>query len=286
MKKRILFFDSGVGGMSNMNTVIATYGDRFDYYYLLDNLNFPYSQRDDESLLKIIVDSVNQAQELYKPDYIVIACNTASTLALNKLRELLPQPVVGVVPALKPAVETLVKQDKADYAVGIVATEATVRRPYLHKLIEDFAQPIAGNVALLGTTDLVQYAEAKIRNQAYTGKPLREIFAPWLNQADFKLGAIVLACTHFSLIKDDIAALFPGIPLIDACWAISRRIGVLDGLFAGDIEQERAQFVNYLKTKPAPASQKHLLSTKPLTDAEWEVFANLGFQSRSCIWDS
>ncbi|RIY33131.1 glutamate racemase [Psittacicella hinzii] len=280
-KAKILFFDSGVGGLSHLKSVENIYFDFFEYYYLFDNELFPYSEKPDSVLIEKLVPLISRAIKELKIDLVVIACNTASTLILDQLREVVKVPVIGVVPALKPAVEFLVKQGKTEKSVGLLATKATIARPYVLKLIEFYTKPIGQNVSLLGTTDLVEYVEAKIRNKP-TNKDLSKILAPWLNNNDLNLGVIVLACTHFPLIKDEIQELFPNILLIDTCYAIARRIGVLYGFFKSkEIEAQRKEFVEYLKQikheEHSAVLDKHLLSTKALTEEEFSGLKHHGF---------
>ncbi|RIY31824.1 glutamate racemase [Psittacicella gerlachiana] len=280
-KPRILFFDSGVGGLSHLKSVENTFFDFFEYYYLFDNQLFPYSEKPDNLLIEKLVPLIDRAITELKINLVVIACNTASTLILDQLRARVKIPIIGVVPALKPAVEYLVKTGQTDRAVGLLATKATIARPYVLKLIEFHTAPIGQNVSLLGTTDLVEYVENKIRHKPTT-KDLKKILAPWLNNTELNLGVIVLACTHFPLIKEEIQELFPNILLIDTCFAIARRIGVIYGFFKQkEIEAQRREFVEYLRKIKGqlhdPVTNKHLLSTKNLTEQEFVELQHHGF---------
>ncbi|MFC6276118.1 glutamate racemase [Psittacicella hinzii] len=281
-KPSLLFFDSGMGGLSILKAVENTFFNCFNYYYLFDNALFPYSEKPDTLLKEKIIPLIQRAIEELNISLVVIACNTASTLILDELRQVVKVPVIGVVPALKPAVEYLVNKNKTHKAVGILATKATIARPYVLKLIEQYAAPINHNVSLLGTTDLVEYVEAKIR-QEVTDKKLEQILSPWLNNTNLDLGVIVLACTHFSLVKDEIQSLFPDVLLVDACYAISRRVGYLFGIFKQEnLEQQRQEFLDYLaalKTQDhEPVLDKHLLSTKELSTQEFSKIQNQGFR--------
>ncbi|RIY32007.1 glutamate racemase [Psittacicella melopsittaci] len=286
-KPRILFFDSGMGGLSHLKQVENTYFDFFDYYFLFDNELFPYSERPDSVLIEKLIPLISRAIEELEINLVVIACNTASTLILDQLREKVKIPVIGVVPALKPAVEYLVSKGQTNKAIGLLATKATIARPYVLKLIEFYTEPVGHNVSLLGTTDLVEYVEAKIRHKE-TNKDLRKILAPWLNNDELNLGVIVLACTHFPLVKDEIQELFPNILLIDTCFAIARRIGVLYGFFKKkEIEAQRKEFIDYLNKikleSHEPVNNKHLLSTKLLTEAEFNELKGQGFADYTCF---
>lgn len=275
-KKRILFFDSGMGGLSNLQAVEQVYGERLEYFYLFDNELFPYSEKPDSLLINKLIPIISRAVATYGIEVVVIACNTASTLILEQLRQTISIPVIGVIPAIKPAVEYLISLQQTDKTVGILATKATVARPYLLRLIEQIAKPINYNVSLLGTTDLVEYVEAQIRQKA-TDKELTKILRPWLDNKDLNLGAIVLSCTHFSLIKDQIQQLFPEMPLIDACQAIARRVGyVLGFLTQAELHSQRAEFTAFCQVEQDTygshlVSSKHLLSTKLLDNTDIEI---------------
>ncbi|MDW2173193.1 glutamate racemase, partial [Vibrio sp. 1567] len=147
---------------------------------------------------------------------VVIACNTASTIVLPSLRDNLSVPVVGVVPAIKPA--SLL----ATQGVGLIATPATVTRQYTHELIRDFAQ--GKPVELLGSTRLVDMAEEKLRGDSVPLDELKSILSPLCNKVD----VAVLGCTHFPLIKSEIQqVLGSNVVLIDSGEAIARRVKAL-----------------------------------------------------------
>ncbi|WED21734.1 glutamate racemase [Vibrio sp. JC009] len=219
---KVLVFDSGVGGLSVFKEIQKLLPG-LEYSYLFDNAAYPYGELSRETLLfrveKLICRFVRDEQI----DLVVIACNTASTIVLPKLRELLTIPVVGVVPAIKPA--SLL----SNRAVGLVATPATVKREYTHNLINDFSPDKP--VKLLGSTRLVDIAEEKLCGKAVDINELRDILAPIKDTID----VAVLGCTHFPLIKDEIHLAFEQkVMLIDSGEAIARRVkslltNVLDG---------------------------------------------------------
>jgi glutamate racemase len=218
---RILVFDSGVGGLS----IVKEIQQKLPFaplVYASDNAFFPYGTKG-EIELTVRVDAVLHAIIAAFPvDIIVIACNTASTLALPHIRSHFSQPVVGVVPAIKPAAALSKSQ-----VIGLLATPATVARPYTHNLIREYA-PNA-EVISVGSSELVQLAEHKLRGGEVNSEQLTSILQRFFDHPNGdKMDALVLACTHFPLLRDEIKAQFsPKVKLIDSGEAIARRVASL-----------------------------------------------------------
>ena len=215
---RILVFDSGVGGLSILRAIRQRLPGQ-DYIYASDNNAFPYGVKSQDFLVQR-VDSVLRALiKTEQPDIIVVACNTASTVALPIIRSHFSAPVVGVVPAIKPAAAL-----SRTGVIGVLGTPATVERAYTQQLINDFASHCT--VLKLGSSRLVDIAEQALRGRGANPEELKTILAP-LFQVE-QLDTIVLACTHFPLLADELAAIAPR-PL---CWvdsgdAIARRVASL-----------------------------------------------------------
>ena len=141
----VLVFDSGVGGLSVYDEIRHLLPD-LHYIYAFDNVAFPYGEKSEDFIVERVVEIVTAVQQRYPLALAVIACNTASTVSLPALREKFPFPVVGVVPAIKPAARLT-----ANGIVGLLATRGTVKRPYTRELIDRFAvRRAAGLIA--GTT--------------------------------------------------------------------------------------------------------------------------------------
>lgn len=211
----VLIFDSGVGGLSvfqEIKKLLPT----LNYYYVFDNEAYPYGELLQETLIARVNALVIKMTQQFAIDLVVIACNTASTIVLPSLRSALAVPVVGVVPAIKPA--SLL----ASRAVGLIATPATVTRQYTHDLIRDFVKE--KEVELLGSTRLVDIAEEKLRGRTIDLQELSDILQPMRNKVD----VAVLGCTHFPLIKEEIQqVLGEEIALVDSGQAIARRVQAL-----------------------------------------------------------
>ncbi len=170
-KKKVLVFDSGVGGLSVFQEIHRLLPPQLDYLYLFDNQAYPYGELDQAVLISRVNQLVSSLVEEHQVDIVVIACNTASTIVLPSLRENLSIPVVGVVPAIKPASLLASKG-----GVGLIATPATVTRQYTHELIRDFAQ--GKPVELVGSTRLVDMAEEKLRGNSVSLDELTNILLP------------------------------------------------------------------------------------------------------------
>ncbi|WP_217521823.1 glutamate racemase [Vibrio metschnikovii] len=209
---KVLIFDSGVGGLSVYQEIVSLL-PQLDYTYLFDNAAYPYGELAQEVLLDRVERLILSLVKRQSFDLVVIACNTASTIVLPMLRAKLSIPVVGVVPAIKPA--SLV----AHKAIGLIATPATITRQYTHDLIRNFSSE--KNVELLGSTRLVDMAEEKLRGQDVDKDELAAILSPLIQRID----VAVLGCTHFPLIKEEIqCVLGDTVSLIDSGQAIARRV--------------------------------------------------------------
>ncbi|EAS40821.1 glutamate racemase [Photobacterium profundum] len=218
MVKTILIFDSGVGGLS-VYQEIQSLMPQIQYIYAFDNAAFPYGELAEDVLLQRTQRIVCSLAEKHNVDLVVIACNTASTIVLPILRENLSVPVVGVVPAIKPA--AILSQTKV---IGLLATPATIHRSYTHELISSFASDC--EVRMIGSTRLVEIAEEKLRGLPVSIDEIAEIIKPWQKDVD----CIILGCTHFPLIKDEIRqALDKAIVIVDSGKAIANRVKGLLG---------------------------------------------------------
>lgn len=217
----ILFFDSGLGGLTVLGPTRALLPTA-PFVYAADYAGLPYGKKSNEELAARVPALLGRLVERYQPRLAVIACNTASTIALAHVRAALDLPIVGTVPAIKPAAE-LTKSG----VIGVLGTEATVRQPYVDDLSAKFA---AGKTVLRhGSPGLVTGAEAKLRGEAVDPDTIARAVAGLRNQpGGERIDVIVLACTHFPLLQDELqAAAGPGVALIDGAAGIARRIAHL-----------------------------------------------------------
>ncbi len=217
----LLVFDSGVGGLSVLGHIRARLPD-VGIVYAADNAGYPYGTKSEAEIASRVPALLGRLVERYRPRLIVIACNTASTIALAHVRSALDLPVVGTVPAIKPA--ALASKSRV---IGVLGTKATVRQAYVDRLIAEFASDC--NVLRHGSAELVDIAEAKLRGTAPDPARVAAIMAGLLEQPDGdQIDVITLSCTHFPLLAPEIAtACPPGVQLVDSGEGIARRTAFL-----------------------------------------------------------
>lgn len=238
----VVIYDSGVGGLTIWEAV-RRQCPTLHTVFVSDNQAFPYGTKSDGELLDRIHRVVRSIAQSCAPDVLVVACNTASTVALPSLRAEFEFPIVGVVPAIKPAA-AVTKTGK----IALLATPATVQRAYTQQLITEFAHNI--DVLKIGSSRLVELAEAKLRGAKVSDADLVPILSPIDNHSE--IDVIVLACTHFPLLADEITRYFHArnrsITLVDSADAIARRVASLDVSSDSEIGQAIAVFTRQLKS--------------------------------------
>lgn len=217
----VLFFDSGVGGLS----VVAPTRDILTtapFVYAADTAGFPYGTKTEAEIAARVPALLGRLVERYRPRLVVIACNTASTIALSAVRSALDVPVVGTVPAIKPAAEASLTR-----VIGVLGTDATVRQPYVDRLSAEHARDCT--VIRHGSAALVAIAEAKLRGEAVAPADVRAAIAGLFDGPDgASIDTVVLACTHFPLLADELAAAVPHpVKFVDGGPGIARRIAHL-----------------------------------------------------------
>jgi len=239
---KILVFDSGVGGLSILQALQQAL-PACEYSYASDNQAFPYGTKSADFLInrthKVLQALITQT----RPDLIVVACNTASTLVLPHIRQHFTIPIVGVVPAIKPAV----LQSKTR-VIGLLGTPGTVTRPYTKALIEEFASDC--EVIGVGSAELVTLAEQALRGTPPPLEQLSNILKPLFD--NLQLDTIVLACTHFPLIKEDLIKASPRpVNWLDSGEAIARRVRSLLGPSPSIQAQEHNRHNTAIFTMPS-----------------------------------
>lgn len=210
----ILIFDSGIGGLSVYNEIKQLMPD-VHYIYAFDNEGFPYGGKSKEMIEHRVITFIDKIKPFYGIDIAVIACNTATTACLTALRQRYIFPVVGVVPAIKPAV-----QISSNGRIGLLATKATLTHIYTAKLIKQFAANY--HIECLGLTELAISAEEKLYGKLIDMQKLTSLMCPWLNLS-YPLDTIVLGCTHYLFIKEELQFLFPDAVFIDSGHAVAKR---------------------------------------------------------------
>jgi glutamate racemase len=216
----ILFFDSGVGGLSVLEPTRALLPNA-PIVYAADSAGYPYGKKTDAELASRVPALLGRLVERFRPRLAVIACNTASTIALDHVRSALDLPVVGTVPAIKPAAEMSTSR-----VIGVLGTEATVRQPY----VDDLASKFAADCTLIryGAPGLVELAEAKLGGDEVTVESIRAAAQPMFDApGGDRIDTVVLACTHFPLLEQELRAAFPDVDYVDGGPGIARRIAYL-----------------------------------------------------------
>ena len=216
----ILFFDSGVGGLSVLQPTRALL-PKAPIIYVADNAGYPYGGRSEKEIASRVPALLGRLVERFHPRLAVIACNTASTVALDHVRSALDLPVVGTVPAIKPAAEI-----SKSRVIGVLGTEATVRQPYVDNLAAEFASDCV--IIRHGAPELVNLAEAKLAGEEVTVDAVRAATQPMFDAPEGgRIDVVVLACTHFPLLRDELGKAFRSVQWIDGGPGIARRIAWL-----------------------------------------------------------
>jgi len=154
----ILLFDSGVGGLTVLAELRKIMPDA-PVIYAADLAGLPYGEKSEAQIAARVAGLLGRMAERYQPRLACIACNTASTIALGMVRDVLEIPIVGTVPAIKPAAAI-----SKTGVIGLLGTAATIRQPYVDQLEAEFAN---GNSLLRhAAPGLVEVAEAKLRGEA------------------------------------------------------------------------------------------------------------------------
>ncbi|WOJ89605.1 glutamate racemase [Methylocapsa polymorpha] len=215
---KILVFDSGLGGLTVFAEVARVRPDAH-LIYAADDAGFPYGDLGEKVLVARVLSVLQRLIARVAPDAVVIACNTASTLVLPHLRAQFPQlPFVGTVPAIKPAASQSRSQ-----LISVLATPGTVARDYTRDLVRAYAAHCM--VTLVGSSALAGLAEAFVQGESVSDAAiLREIAPAFVANGEGRTDCIVLACTHYPLLIEQLERLAPWpVQWIDPAPAIARR---------------------------------------------------------------
>ncbi len=214
-------FDTGVGGLTVYDALRRAL-PQAPVIFAADYAGLPYGKKTEAEVAARVSGLLGRMSERFRPRLACIACNTASTIALGMVREVLEIPVVGTVPAVKPAA-----LHTRTGTFGLIGTQATIRQRYVDDLERDFA---SDKILLrIAAPDLVDEAEAKLRGRpvdmAVIGEAVQRLRGM---EGGEDIDALVLACTHFPLLRKELSELFgSGVALIDGADGIARRIAHL-----------------------------------------------------------
>jgi len=221
---RALVFDSGLGGLSVL-AEIDKLRPELDIAYVADDAAFPYGRLGDAELVTRVETVTAAAIASFRPGIVVIACSTASTVALPLLRERWPRlPFVGVVPAVKPAA-----QASRSRLISVLATRGTVARGYTHALVREHAGDC--EVTLIGSSTLAPIVERVMRGEKANEAEIACELAPcFVEKQGRRTDHVVLACTHFPLLINFLTQLSPWpVVFVDPAPAIARQVDRLLG---------------------------------------------------------
>ena len=251
----ILLFDSGLGGLS----VLAEVRSRLPnapIIYAADLAGLPYGEKTEAEIAARVAGLLGRMSERFRPRLICIACNTASTIALGMVRSVLHVPIVGTVPAIKPAAALT-----STGTIGLLGTSATIRQRYVDDLEAQFAAD--KELVRHAAPELVDAAEAKLRGIAPDPALFARVAEKMQEKARGKIDTLVLACTHFPLLEEELREAFgSSVQFVHGAQGIARRI---THLTAG---QEFAR-----------AAPDRAIITGPLDDALLPAFAHYGISS-------
>ncbi|WP_348709078.1 glutamate racemase [uncultured Pseudoalteromonas sp.] len=247
MSVHIMVFDSGIGGTTVLEQIQALIPDA-DYSYFMDNALLPYGAQSQQTIITRLF-ALLQFIEIEKlhVDILVIACNTASTSALETIRPYTNIEVVGVVPAIKPA--SALSSSKH---IGLLATPSTTKSHYTANLISTYSQ--GTQVSLYGSTELVEIAETLFHTQTLNKEKLEKELCSLAIAED--IDVLVLGCTHFPLLANAINDYYKQrILLIDSGKAIANRVKSLIELRGYTVTGDKKKPLHFYATAPICHSQ-------------------------------
>ncbi len=216
--RRILVFDSGLGGLTVARALRAAGRGRVAIDYAADTAGFPYGDWEEDALRAHIVSLMGRLIDAARPDVVVVACNTASVISLAALRAEYDMPFVGTVPAIKPAAKLT-----RTGVIGVLATPGTVKREYTTALIHTYA--FHCEVVLHGAAGLARMAEDKLAGRPVDPEALRREIAPaFVERKGRATDVVVLGCTHYPLLREEMERVAPWpVTFVDPSAAIARR---------------------------------------------------------------
>jgi glutamate racemase len=212
----ILFLDSGIGGLPYLELARRRLPGE-EFVYLADTANFPYGEKSRARVIAAVVEAAGRGIQAFEPRAVVVACNTASVVALSALRERFGLPFVGTVPAIKPA--ALLSRNRR---VGLLATRRTVQARYLKAMIRSFASGC--KVVLVPASGVVDFVE---RCYFAASTEERRAIAERAVGVVRRRGVdvVVLACTHFLHLESDFrTALGEQVAVVDSRDGVARQL--------------------------------------------------------------
>lgn len=217
----ILLFDSGVGGLTVLRELRELL-PQAPVIYAADTAGLPYGAKTEAQVAARVSGLLGRLTERFRPRLVCIACNTASTIALGMVREVLEVPIVGTVPAIKPAAAMT-----RTGVIGLLGTEATIRQAYVDRLEDEFARD--KRLLRLAAPALVDAAECELRADPFDAAAIADAAAALRAMPGGELiDTVVLACTHFPLLEHRLREAFgQDVRFVHGAQGIARRIAAL-----------------------------------------------------------
>ena len=204
-------FDSGIGGLNILDKIVKLL-PQYDYVYFGDGKNNPFGEKTDEELMAITTNIVNNFKAR-GCKLIVIACNTATTRCMKKLREIYPDLIfVGTVPAIKVAC------DKNFKKTLVMATPATIESERTNELVKDNIRDDQ-EIYLVPCFGLANAIERQAKDEI--NDLLKEILKDYMDKG---IDSVVLGCTHYPYIKKEISSFLPDAELLDGSDGVAREV--------------------------------------------------------------
>lgn len=262
----IVIFDSGVGGLPYLAQARKLLPAK-TLHYIADDAGFPYGTKTPAQVEEILLDRVRRLRARLMPEALVIACNTASQIGLSVLRAAHPDfSIIGTVPAIKPAAASSLSG-----RIGVMATERAIADPYIDDLIARYASEV--EVLKVPAQDLVTFVERRYLFASEQEK--RAAVEPYLRQLlERGVDRIVLACTHFLHLEEDIAACATSmgaaaVEIVDSCGGVAKRLAQI----AAEIESEKEKDGAPLKPDKEAEPGRFLLTGEPPFDPSYALWA-------------
>ena len=232
---KIGFFDSGMGGITVLSDAV-NFLKPAEFIYYADTKNVPYGVKTKKEVKKLVFDSVDFLISK-KIDILVVACNTATSVAIKDIRKKYDIPIIGMEPAVKPAVINSSKKKR----VLVTATELTLKEKKYNKLVQRIDKNHRVDSLSLGT--LVDYVEKEVFDKKKIFKYLEKRF----KDIDLRLyETVVLGCTHFIFYKEYFREFLPDhIEIIDGNIGTVRHLKdvlIEENLYKSDIERSKIKF--------------------------------------------
>ena len=220
--KTIGFFDSGIGGLTVLSEALCRIPGA-DILFYADTDHVPYGTKTREQIIRYAEDAVSSLCER-GAEAVVVACNTATSMAISTLRERFPIPIIGMEPAVKPAAAI-----HPDEKILVCATPVTIRGEKLHTLIDrSFHEGV--RPALAALPGLVELAEA----ERFDLPSVRDYLDTVIDRR-VPYAAVVLGCTHFTYFRDSFRVLFPEADILDGnAGTVNRLVDLIGGEIPGD----------------------------------------------------